>query len=503
MKKILAFLMLALTFVGCTKEFADDLIDPKNPVAVPAPMLFANAQRNLVDQITTPNVNSGIFRLISQHWANTTYPEESRYDLVSRNIPQNFWFGMYRDVLMNFRESSKVIQEDQVLNAAVKANQLAIIEVMEVYSWSVLVNTFGDIPYTEAFNPDIIYPKYDDDAAIYADLFTRLDNAIGTLSGTDAAAAGSFGGSDLIYGGNIGRWLKFANSLKLKLGMTIADVDPQRAATIVSQAVAAGVFTTAGDNAVFRYLSAPPNVNPVWTNLVQSGRNDFVPANTLVDVMNNLNDPRRTAYFTLHNGAYVGGIYGNNNTWANFSKVNPAITAPDVPAVVLGYDEVEFFRAEAAARGFINEDPADRFKKAIQASMIHWGVAQAPEQGQQFSAVVLKYFTEPQVAADIQALSTSTGTLTERQRQALGVQKWIALYERSLEAWTEFRRLDYPQLKAPDAQYRPAYNVVPVRYPYPPTERTLNSDSFAAAAAAIGGDEATTRIFWDVREAGK
>jgi hypothetical protein len=498
MKKIFAFLMLALSFVACTKDFEDDLIDKKNPVAVPAPMLFANAQRNLVDQITTPNVNSGIFRLISQHWANTTYPEESRYDLVSRNIPQNFWFTMYRDVLMNFREASIVIEADQTMNAMQKANQLAVVEVMEVYSWSILVNTFGDIPYSEALNRDIIYPKYDDDAAIYTDLFARLDAAIATLGGTDAAGAGSFGASDLIYGGNIGRWLKFANSLKLKLGMTVADVDPQRAAKAVSEA-APGVFTSAADNAVFRYMTGPPNVNPVWTNLVQSGRNDFVPANTLVDRMNALNDPRRAAYFTLHNGAYVGGIYGNNNTWANFSKVNPAITAPDVPAVVLGYDEVEFFLAEAAARGFISSSPADHFKRAIQASMVHWGVVAAPEAGQQFSPAVLTYFAQPQVAADIAALAVSTGSLTERQRQALGEQKWIALYERSLEAWTEFRRLDYPQLKAPDAQYRPVYSTVPVRYPYPATERTLNNENFAAAASAIGGDEATTRIFWDVR----
>jgi hypothetical protein len=490
MKKIFAFLMLALAFVGCTKDFDEDLIDPKNPTTVPAPMLFANAQRNLVDQMVTPNVNSGIFRLISQHWANTTYPEESRYDLVARNIPQNFWNTLYRDVLMDFRESSKVIEADQALNATVKANQLAVIEVMEVYTWSVLVNTFGDIPYSEALNPDIIYPKYDDDAAIYADLFARLDAAINTLN--QGAGSTSFGGSDLLYGGNIGRWVKFANSLKLKLGMTVADVDPQRAATAVSEAVAAGVFTSAADNAVFKYTATTPNVNPVWSNLVQSGRNDFVPAAPLVDRMNNLNDPRRAAYFTLHEGAYVGGIYGNNNTWANYSHVNPAITAPDRPAILLGYDEVEFYLAEAAARGFITGVPADHFRKAITASMELWGVA---------AGQITSYLAQPELAADLAALAApgAGGTLTEAQRRALGVQKWIALYERPFHAWTEYRRLDYPQLQAPAPEYRPVYNTVPVRYPYPPTEQTLNQENVTAAASAIGGDEATTRIFWDVR----
>ncbi|PVY39307.1 SusD/RagB family nutrient-binding outer membrane lipoprotein [Pontibacter virosus] len=491
MKKIFALLMIAISFVGCTKDWDDDLIDPKNPVSVPAPMLFANAQRNLVDQMVTPNVNSGIFRLISQHWANTTYPEESRYDLVSRNIPQNFWFTLYRDVLMDFREASIIINDDQALNATTKANQLAVIEVMEVYTWSVLVNTFGDIPYSEALNRDIIYPTYDDDAAIYADLFARLDAAIATMNAEGAAGAGSFGSSDLIYGGNIARWLTFANSLKLKLGMTVADVNPERARTAASEA-APGVFKSAADQAVFRYTATTPNVNPVWSNLVQSGRNDFVPAATLVDRMNELNDPRRAAYFTLHNGAYVGGIYGNNNTYANFSKVNPTITAPDFPAILLGYEEIEFYLAEAAARGFITAAPGDHYRKAITASMAQWGVAE----GQ-----ATAYLAQPRVAAYLAAMSVPgpANSLTELQREALGVQKWIALYERPFHAWTEFRRLDYPQLQAPDAQYRPAYNTVPVRYPYPPTERTLNPDAVNAAASAIGGDEATTRIFWDAR----
>ncbi|WP_026463251.1 SusD/RagB family nutrient-binding outer membrane lipoprotein [Adhaeribacter aquaticus] len=487
MKKIFAFLMLALTFVGCTKDWDEDLVDPKNPTAVPAPMLFANAQRNLVDNIVTPNVNSGIFRLLTQHWANTTYPEESRYDLVARNIPQNFWFAMYRDVLMDFRETSKIITADQSLTAAVKENQLAITEVMEIYSWSVLVNTFGDIPYKEALDREVIYPKYDDDAAIYEDLLTRLDAAIATLNKNSSAA--SFGASDLIYGGNVGRWIKYANSLKLMLGMTMADANPGRAQKAVTEA-APNVFTSNADQAVFKYTATTPNVNPVWTNLVQSGRNDFVPSATLVNVMNDLNDPRRSSYFTLHNGAYVGGIYGNNNTYANFSKVSTTITAPDAPAVVLGYDEVEFYLAEAAARGWVATSGPEHFRKAITASMTFWNVP---------AAQITAYLAQPQVVTQMATLATPNAALTEAQRQALGTQKWIALYERAFHAWTEFRRLDYPQLKAPDAQYKPAYNVVPVRYPFPPTERTLNTQNVNAAGTAIGGDDATTKIFWDKR----
>lgn len=477
MKKIFAFLLLAFSVAACSDDFEEDLIDPKSPTEVPAGALFTNAQRNLVDQLTTPNVNSGIFRLLAQQWANTTYPEESRYDLVTRNIPQNFWYTMYRDVLMDFRESKNIITEDATFtDAAQKANQLAIIEVMEVYSWSVLVNTFGDIPYTEALNPDNVYPKYDDDAAIYADLFTRLDAAIATLNAGKASS--SFVGADLIYDGDVASWIKFANSLKLRLGMTIADADPAKAKAIVEAAVLSGVFTSADDNAAFAYTNATPNVNPVWTDLVESKRNDFVAANTLVDVMNTLNDPRRSAYFTEVGGVYKGGIYGNNNTYSTFSHVNPAITVPEFESLLLSYSEVKFYLAEAAARGFnVGSTATEHYNTAITASMNYWGITS--------EAQINAYLAQPSVAFN-----------AANWRERIGVQKWISLYNRGFEAWTEFRRLDYPQLKSPIA-YSPAYDIVPVRYPYPPSEKTLNQANVNAAGSAIGGDAATTKIFWD------
>lgn len=480
--------MVALSFAACTDDFEEDLIDPKRPVEVPAPLLFANAQRNLVDQMTTPSVNSGIFRLLSQQWASTTYPEESRYDLVTRNIPQNFWYTLYRDVLIDLREARKITEADVTLSAGQKANQLAIIEVMEVYTWTVLVDTFGDIPYSEALDPDNIYPTYDDAAAIYADLFTRLNASISTLNENSAAGAGSLGASDLIYKGNVSKWIMFANSWKLRMGMMVADVDPATAQAAVEEA-APNVFKSAADNAVFSYTATTPNVNPVWTNLVQSGRNDFVPANTLVDVMNEYNDPRRAEYFTQLNGEYVGGIYGDNNIYANFSKVNPDITVPNFPALLLSYYEVQFYLAEAAARGFDTGATAEEhFVNAINASLAYWGVAdQAAD-----------YLAEPEVAAQVSAIASGAdGMLSEEERRAIGIQKWIALYNRGFEAWTEYRRLDYPQLEAPVDQ-NAYYNIVPVRYPYPPSERTLNRDNVEAAASAIGGDEATNNIFWDV-----
>src|SRR4051812_25667939 len=111
MKKIL--ILFTIGIAGLISSCTDDLTglnnDKKRSTQAPAPTLFANAQRNLVDIMTTPNVNSNIFRLLSQQWAETTYTDESRYDLGTRNIPQNFWNTLYRDVIADLKESKRVI----------------------------------------------------------------------------------------------------------------------------------------------------------------------------------------------------------------------------------------------------------------------------------------------------------------------------------------------------------------------------------------------------------
>src|SRR5690349_15555006 len=112
------------------------------------------------------------------------------------------------------------------------------------------------------------------------------------------ATYGSFGSADVIYDGDVASWKKFANSFKLKMGMTIADDDNAKAKATVESAVAAGVFTSNADNAEFQYLSTPPNTNPIWVDLVQSGRKDFVAASTIISAMTSRNDPRLDDFFT-------------------------------------------------------------------------------------------------------------------------------------------------------------------------------------------------------------
>ncbi len=486
MKKLLILLVAVSAFiVSCQKDFGDLNDNTKQPVSVPPGTLFSFAQKSLSDIMTSTNVNNNIFRMFAQHWTETTYIDEANYDLATRNIPQNFWNVMFSGgfvssqastqigVLLNLNDAARLVdlQSDGQASPAQRKNQAACVELLKVYAFATLVNTYGNIPYSEALDATNVHPKYDDAHTVYLDLLRRLDQA---LTSIDTGAEG-FGSNDLLFGGDMGRWETFANSLKLRLGMIIADSDDAMAKTIVAAAEPNAVQTNA-DNIAFHYLSAPPNTNPVWLDLVLSGRKDFVAANTLVDVMNGLNDPRIPHYFTTDAaGGYSGGIYGSSNNYATFSKPNDALTAPDYPSTFFDAAETHFLHAEAIERGYITGDAAAEYEAAIRASIEAWGGTQAEADA---------YLAQPSVA-----YATAAGNW----KQKIGTQAWIALFNRGHEAWTTWRRLDYPVLVAP----ADAVTGIPVRYTYPVQEQNLNTTNYTTAAAAIGGDVVETKIFWD------
>lgn len=474
--KYLYCIAVVLLAASCKKNMTDLNSSPKVATKVSGQMLFSNAEKNFADNMTTPNVNSGIFELIAQYWAETTYPQESQYDLGNRNIPLNWWINWYQNVVQGLNQSLALMRQeatDPTLLPAQKLaykNKIAIAGIFKAYSFSVVVNTYGNIPYTQALQGAAnTTPVYDDQKTVY---YALLDSIAGNLASLDAGSS-SFGSADLIYGGDVAAWIKFGHTLRLKLGMLIADADAAKAKT-VAEAAAPNVFTSNDDNALLAYTQNPPNVNPIWTNLVQSGRNDFVAANTLVNAMNSTNDPRRPAYFTTVGGVFAGGVYGSGNKFANFSAPSDKVEAADFPAIILDYAETEFLLAEGAARGFnVGGTAATHYANAVTASIAFWGGS---------SSDAATYLAQPGVAYD-----------ATNWKKSIGTQQWIAYYTRGFDAWTAYRRLDYPQLAAPPA----AKTAFPVRYTYPSTEPNLNEANYKAASAAIGGDAVTTRLFWD------
>ncbi|WPO79440.1 SusD/RagB family nutrient-binding outer membrane lipoprotein [Flavobacterium sp. KACC 22761] len=498
MKKIVYFLSVLALTSSCS-DLTDLNVDEKNPSEVPASSLFTSAQKGIAEQVVNTSVNKNIFRLVNQQWTETTYIDESVYQWTTRNISGNHWNayfagtttndGAIYDLVMakSFLEKEEILASDPEFETktATKKNQLALIDILTVYTYQILVDTFGDIPYSEALKGSGNYlPKYDKAVDIYKDLIVRLDNNIKNIQ----VGYPAFGSADVVYRDNMVSWIKFANSVKLKLGVNLKASGLESAiadAAILS--ASKNVFTSNADNAKISYESNVPNTNPLYVDLVFGGRHDFVPAKPFVDAIVAKNDPRTKAYFAQNlqdeNGnplPYKGGVIGVKNSFGKFTHISDKIQEPNFPGTYLDYAEVEFLLAEAAERGIaIAGSAASHYSNAIKASMEDWGVSEIEANN---------YLSQPSVA-----YATATGTW----QQKIGEQAWYAMYNRGFEGWTFARRLNFPALLPPPNADAAANGQIPSRMTYPIREQTLNATNYNAAANAIGGDKLYTKLFWD------
>ncbi len=466
-------LIFAIAFTSC--ELPDNL-DPKEATEVPIGTIFTNSVVTFANTVNSSSVNLNVSRLFAQYWQQTTYFDESRYNLQDRGIPDSYNSAFYKDVLMDLKEAKKLISAEEVdgILAIENANKMAILEVMEVYSYQCLVDAFGNVPYSEALmGAENSTPKYDDAATIYADLLNKISTAINTMN-TDH---GSFGSADVLFDGDVASWKTFAASVKLRLGIRLADVDPAAAKSAVESAVSAGVFAE-GEGAIFYYNGVVPHVNTIYSHFSVDGRKDWLPANTIVDKMKELNDPRIGQYFTMYEGDYKGAIYGLNGaqSYNNYSNFTERFMAADFEADLMSFPEVAFILAEAAQRGWnVGGSAEEWYNKAISESIMYWGGTQEE---------VDAYLAQASVAYD-----------AANWKMSIGTQKWIALYNQAVEAWAEWRRLDYPVLNIPEGM---TYGDIPVRMNYPFDEGELNGPNYEAAVAAMGGDTQNIKLFWDV-----
>lgn len=473
-KVILIVFLIGFTFSSCEQDFEGWNVDDKNPSEVPAGYLVTSAEKDLFQRMLSTSVNYNIFKLFAQQWTETQYTDEVNYDIRGRDIGGTLFLYLYRDVLNDLQAARNLVIDNEFLDENTKSAQLGVIELMEVFTWSILVDTYGDVPYSEALmGVENLTPAYDNDEDIYADLFIRIDNALSNLE----AGGQSFGAGDLIYEGNTAQWKKFGNSLKLRMAVRISDYDPDNAAKYAKEAVAAGVFASNDDNFAFPFEATPPNTNPIWVSLVQSGRDDFLVADTFVDIIAPLDDPRTSTFLADNKEPYVGAPYGVGSSYTDYTHIGDAWHQPDLEGVLLSYDEVQFLLAEAVERGLITGDAETYYNEGVTASILYWGGTEAE---------AATYLAQPSVAY---------ATAGSDWKEVIGRQKYIALYGRGFEAWSTWRLLDYP-----DTFTRPAVSeeAVPRRYLYGNDDKDVNPENYEAASEAMGGDKKDSRVFWDI-----
>ncbi|MFA5326425.1 MAG: SusD/RagB family nutrient-binding outer membrane lipoprotein [Prolixibacteraceae bacterium] len=477
-KIILSIIFLLGILSSCTNNFEELNTDTKHPREVTGAVLFTNAQIDLSNQISSTNVNSNIWKLMAQYWTERSYRDEANYDIVNRRISDDM-FETYYAILKNLKDAKEIIEAEELAepNLASKeanqANRLAIIELLNVFVYQEIVDIFGNIPYSEALNSSNYTPVYDDAQTIYTDLIARAKAAVTTLDDTE----GSFDTADLIYRGDVASWKLFGNSLLVKLGIGIADGPLSALGKSTVEAAYANTFEELAEGAYFPYQESLPYVNPLYTDLVESGRHDFVMVSGMVNLMTDMSDPRLDNYFENLSGVLTdygasGGSYGNKVHY------NSAIAEPNFHGILLTYDEIQFYLAEAAGRGWnVGLSAEEYFNNGVKASVIEWGGTS----------------TE---ADDF--LSAHSYSSYGSWKEAVGTQAWVAMYTRGFIGYTFYRRLDYPTVLVMPPNPPTGVDEIPTRFTYPVNEQTLNAANYAAASAAIGGDKLTTRLFWDI-----
>src|ERR1051326_393161 len=276
--KILSALAAALIASTACGDLTSINHNPNGPTDVPPPSILSNAIQNVVgnvDGVTSLNIRGG--GLWVQYYSEIQYRNEDQY--IVRSGTSGGW-NLYNESLEDFqRMIVKGVAEGV-------PNWDAVGRIMKSYVFSVMTDAMGDIPYSEAFKGDtLLAPKYDSQQSIYTALFADLTKASGQI---DPAGIG-FTKGDIMYGGNMTKWRKFANSLRLRLAMHLSNVDPATARSEAQAAVTAGVFDSSGDNAQLLYLAGAPNQNPIYNDA--RGRDDYGMSKTFVDSLTSWNDP--------------------------------------------------------------------------------------------------------------------------------------------------------------------------------------------------------------------
>lgn len=378
-----------------------------------------------------------------------------------------------------------------------------IAKILKAYTYQVAVDTFGDLPYSEAGQgPSNTQPKFDDDEQIYREIITLLDQGIQEVGAAQSARTPS--ANDVIYTGNRVRWARFANTLKLRVLLHYSEKDPAFLRTQMTALInnAATQFMQSNDdNFQLRFGTANGQQNPIL-QFELSRLDQFFPNSFFVNLLNRNNDPRRATYFTPFpytttpaTAQYKGATPGETQS-ANYSRIgtyllgartNPAATitpnaqggitttaityAGDAPVRMLTFSEYNFIRAEAALRFQVPGSAQDFYRAGVQTSLQGAGVA----------------------AADITTYLAARGTLAGTpavQLQQLIEEKYVANYAIAVENWTDYRRTGYPALQPVSGA---VINSIPRLLYYAQNETDTNPNTPKRTVL-------TERAFWDTRQ---
>ena len=469
-KSVFVGIFSGLLFLSsCTSEL-DINNDPNAPTAVPNSTLLTSSEVNLGYIIggEATRMPSNIVQYYAGHRGQPL--EYSRYDITPGST-DGLWTNLY-NVLVDLKtiENNTAGTNDKLY--------LGISQLLQVYSFSVLTDAFGDIPYSQALQLSLnINPAYDKQEAIYDALLVAVDKGIANVMTNSGSNPGT---ADVIYKGSATKWAAFGTSLKLRLLNHLSLRRPTLALAYLQTKPT--LIVNSANDAKVEFGKSASNANPIFQFDVLSGRKDNAVANTIVNKMKSLSDPRIPVYFKpVSNGSlagqFLGNIPGDDNDDSGenlFSRTGAAYASTDSPVILISAAEVNFIKAEIYFRASDATNAENSYKNAITADLTSLGLAS--------SAVT--YLANPLVAYN--------NTL-----QRIMEQKWITMFQGAYESFVDWRRTGFPTL-APSVNNRTS-NVIPVRLSYPQIEINVNTAALQAGPGIpLPYVSLSNKVWWDM-----
>lgn len=440
------------------------------------------------------------------------------------------WNDNYLTYTNNLAYIIRLTEDDPDL-----VNKKAIARILKVWAFARTTDIYGDIPYFESnlSQEEAVYtPHYDTQESIYRDFFEELKEAAAELD----PGKESYGSADLIYGGDVEKWRKLANSLRLRLALRIRYADEQLSTENMGDLQESDLITSREDDAyIFTATDLPENRNDGYNSVENSG-DSFNPAmigKTLLDALHDNNDPRTKLFadtakaefpaempgvdFFGYRGHPLLGLvpveekypYG----YESVSRLSPFWFVPVIERPLMRSSEVYFALAEAALFNLRSGDAQEYYRKGIEAG-IQWaqefydlGASQLPDvlkiihpdwtDGDINNLLEHKAMSADEIAAFMASPVTVLSGSQEEQLEQIMTQKLITLYPMEYQGWAEWRRTGYPKVLV-GSDDDDLQGTIPRKQRWPDTEMSVNSENYQEAVSRVGGEDGKLiRVWWD------
>jgi hypothetical protein len=518
--KYLLIVLFAVTFISCKKELENANVNPNNPESVDPEYLLNTSVFN-----TMKLFGGGMRREALSHYSNYVSVgggQLQRYYTFASSV-NGYWQTAYVSCLQPVHQ----IQVKHANDPGYK-NRVAIAKIFEAYIYSNIVAVWGSIPKTFALTGDA-YIAYDKEEDIYISLMDDLKKAADAI---DLNADTYKGASDAVYGGDLLKWKKFANSLRMRLALRVSTALPGKAREVVADVLsnesnsimsanetARAFWGTASDTWSYLY-----EYNVVGATSNASSLN--VISESLIQHMAPYQDPRLAVYAKpAAQGPYKGQYWGQPKTTSlpagvslpsgnphsalgqsDYSMIGDYFTKPDAEYVFLSYEESCFLKAEASLKGWGGAKTAEQYyNEGVNASMKKYSISQQSintylqQPGIKWNTVVDTSGREAQFE-DYLGITSSAITQADPFRQIV-MQSWIAGFYNAMDAWTLIRRtqlLEFPPHFNPDGGEggTVGYAYIPQRINYPGIELQVNTAEINKALPWLAGPDGLKTKLW-------